>query len=227
MRSASRTLGARLWRVPARFTRDEILRQLDEAASRWEFPVLDNGYYYPVDVRLHGFSDQRRWAVVIETVGYNVRGPNLYDVLSVYGNCISGDPGCYDIVGRVDNFDEIADDELVAENAGALLIRGESVPIDQPAGTDLVDVFRSLTPRYRELLLADDSELRQSIPADLARVLVIDEWHHPDIVDGAMPSTSETFVLLSDALVQGSPDCYTPTQPPNTHWQNWPDGGTL
>ena len=33
-------------------TVDEILRQLDDSARKFTFPMLDNGYIYPLDVRL-------------------------------------------------------------------------------------------------------------------------------------------------------------------------------
>lgn len=56
---------------------------------------------------------------------------------------------------------------------------------------------------------------------------MLDEWHHPDVMDGVRPSESETFMLLADVLVDGRPELYRPTQAPNTHWSNWPDAGNL
>ena len=52
----------------ATFSADQILSQMDQAARGYRFLMLDNGYYYPVDQRLHAFRDQERWAVVIEAL---------------------------------------------------------------------------------------------------------------------------------------------------------------
>jgi hypothetical protein len=38
-------------------SKGDILRQFDGAAQRFTFPMLDNGYVYPVDVRLTAFRD--------------------------------------------------------------------------------------------------------------------------------------------------------------------------
>ncbi len=217
----------------ARYTRQQILGQLDQAAEDYRFPLLDHGYYYPVDVRLHGFRDDERWAIVIESVGYNPRAFNLVDVLHVYGNCIRGEPGptddVADFLDRIDNMDELQDDEeeVVAAGVESMIVRGHPVPSANRAGVDLVDVFRSLTPTFRELTLADEEELRRRLPIDLGQMLRLEEWHHPDVLGGDRPSESETFILVADVLVEGNPAVYKPSQAPNTHWSNWPDGGSL
>jgi hypothetical protein len=42
---------------------------LDVGHLAAEFPVLDNGYVYPVDVRLSAYADGCRWALVVEWLG--------------------------------------------------------------------------------------------------------------------------------------------------------------
>src|SRR5206468_2682885 len=54
--------------------REEILGQLDEANAAFSFPDLNHGYYYAIDVRLHAYGDDARWALIVETAGYNPRG---------------------------------------------------------------------------------------------------------------------------------------------------------
>ncbi len=66
----------------------QILTVLNEAASRFEFPMLDNGYIYPVDVRLSAYSDRRRWAIVIEHMGVNNRTCSYSNDLYGFGNCL-------------------------------------------------------------------------------------------------------------------------------------------
>ncbi|WP_328653300.1 hypothetical protein OG598_05315 [Micromonospora sp. NBC_00330] len=50
-------------------------------------------------------------------------------------------------------------------------------------GEELVDVLRRLVPDHRELLLADEVELRRRIPADIPEIIRLDQWpagrNHP------------------------------------------------
>jgi len=53
-------------------TPDLILDQFDLAAKNFAFPMLDNGYVYPADVRLSIFRDQVRWLIIVEVLGVYV-----------------------------------------------------------------------------------------------------------------------------------------------------------
>jgi hypothetical protein len=209
----------------------DILEQLDAAAEEFRFPDLDNGYYYAVDARLHAYRDAARWALIVETVGYSPRAGNLTDVLFVFGNCLtSGVPGTDngDFLDRVDNWDEIEDpDEPETYRGGPLVLRGQNITVAGESGEDLIDVLRRLVPRHRELLLADERELRRRIPVDLPEILRLDEWHQPDLVGGARPSQSETFRQIADVLARGDLGLYAPRARPNTHWSHWPESGSL
>ncbi|GAA4982908.1 hypothetical protein GCM10023205_60650 [Yinghuangia aomiensis] len=75
-------------------TVSSILGRFDLAYDCGSFPDLMNGYYYPVDVRMHLFADTDRWAWVVELLGYNPRGGNLIDKVHFFGNCLThGDDG--------------------------------------------------------------------------------------------------------------------------------------
>src|SRR3712207_3518142 len=71
LRAGSTPSAARQLHMAARFSQQEILTKLDDAARDFKFPGLDNGFIYPVDTRLHAFRDDARWALVIEVVGYD------------------------------------------------------------------------------------------------------------------------------------------------------------
>lgn len=207
----------------------QILGQFDWASAEFRFPDLGHGYYYAVDARLHAYSDAGRWALIVEAVGYSPRGGNLFDVLHVFSNSLtSGSPGFEneDFLPRVDNFVEVEGEAETYREAVPVVVRGHSLDVTAPAGTRLEDVFRQLIPAHRELMLAEESELRRRIPADLPEVLRLDEWHQPDIID-RQPSETETYRLLAEVLATADPTRYTPTLPPNTHWSNWPDSGSL
>lgn len=209
----------------------EVLAQFDAARTDFAFPDLDHGYYYAIDCRMSAFSDAERWALIVETVGYNPRGFDVYDVLHHFGNCLTtGGPGFEneDFLGRIDNMDEIEAEDEPETFAGAkpIRVRGENLAVGAAAGTDLVDVFRSLVPPHRELFLATDAELRRRIPADIPRVLQLDEWHQPNLFE-VPPSGSEVYIQLANVLSTGNAQQYQPTEAPNTHWSNWPESGSL
>ncbi|WP_027344405.1 DUF7003 family protein [Hamadaea tsunoensis] len=215
-------------------TAEQILAQLDEAARAYRFANPEHPYSFAIDARLHLFRDDSRWALLIELVGYNPRAGNVVDVVYTYGNCLTrGGPGCEneDFLSRIDNMDEIENDddpECLCVDGGPVEIRGRRITVDAAAGDSLEDVFRLLVPEHRDLLLADEDELRRRIPADLPRVLVLDEWWHraPERYD-QLPGGTETFQQLAAVLATGDLAAYRPTRSPNTHWTNWPESGSL
>jgi hypothetical protein len=131
--------------------------------------------------------------------------------------------------------------ELVATGATTLTLRGRSVPVpdqaayqraevnlEQPPAVQVFELCRALAHEARDAVLATPDERRFNVPDELQLLLSLDEWAHPDVVDSSKrPSGSEAFQQLARVLVSGDVDEYQPTEVPNTHWRNWPDGGTL
>lgn len=210
-------------------TTSSVLGQFDLCADRAAFPDLDNGYYYPVDARIHVFGDGTRWAMVAELLGYNPRGGNLIDVMHRFGNCLTrGEPGFGAFLDRVDNMAEIDPGGTEVHSGGApVVVRGTALTVGADAGTPLQDVFRLLAPDNRRLLLADETELRADLPADLPVLLRLDEWNQPEDLWDTPPGAHETFRMIAEVLHSSDPARYRPTLPPNTHWSHWPDAGTL
>jgi hypothetical protein len=131
--------------------------------------------------------------------------------------------------------------ELLAEDAESLLVRGQprrlpgpeayaqrGITLEQPPRIAVFELCRYLAEVERDLVLATSGERRVSVPPDMAEVLRLEEWHHPNVVDdSARPSGSRTFQQLAQVLATGNVGAYRPLDPPNTHWKHWPDGGTL
>jgi len=94
-----------------------------------------------------------------------------------------------------------------------------------------VQVFefcRVLAGLVRDDVLANPEERRANIKPEMQLILQLEEWSHPNVVDkDCPPSTSETFQQLAKVLVTGDTTFYRPTGKANTHWENWPEGGTL
>jgi hypothetical protein len=132
------------------------------------------------------------------------------------------------------------DAECVSPTAATLVLRGQQVvlpsladyerlgiELSSPPSVQVFELCRALGMLYREPVLATDAERRVSVPDSLPKLLVLDEWNHPDLASGDTPSGSGTFQQLARVLATGDPGLYNPTCPPSSHWRNWPDGGTL
>lgn len=131
-------------------------------------------------------------------------------------------------------------EEILAETADAVIVRGQRVELpDAPTYADfgielisaprvaLFEMCRWLAATHRDDVLATPDERRAAMGSDLTLILQLDEWHHPDLADGERPSQAEAFCQLAQVLETGDVRSYVPTQPPNTHWKHWPEGGTL
>jgi hypothetical protein len=131
--------------------------------------------------------------------------------------------------------------ELVAEDAQEVIVRQDSIALPGPGeyarrGIGLeaaprVKVFelcRYLADVARDKVLATPQERRVSVIPGMEQILQLEEWNHPDVVDeDERPSGSKTFQQLASALATGDVRQYRPSEPPNTHWRNWPEGGRL
>lgn len=142
-------------------------------------------------------------------------------------------------VGEGDWQDE-EDSEVVAEKAKSVLLRGKTVAIpsvdeleaydiepEDPPRIQIFELCRFLAASQRDLVLATPAERRVSVAPELEQILVLDAWHHPDVVNDERPSASATFQQLAQVLVTGDVSQYRPVQAPNTHWSKWPGGGQL
>ncbi len=228
-----------------------ILQQLDRCASNYTFPILDHGYVYLADTRLSAYRNANDWALIIEVIGYNPRAGDHHGIencLYCFGTCIRRSPGIAneDFLRLTrDGFDgpTFQDDYdwHVREGARTLYIRDTAVSLDlsrealagkgielaEPPSITAAELLRSLIPEQRALLLATDEELYERLTVRLPLALRLDEWHHPDLSRGELPSQSETFRQIAAVLASGDVSYYQPTQAPNTHWRNWPEGGSL
>lgn len=230
---------------------EEILNQLDQCNSEYTFPMLDNGNVYPAGTKLTAYRDDKRWVLIIEVIGFSYRGGGhngISNCLHVYGNCLNYQPGTQN-----ENFIYLTDDSTDCEtfdneeffylnpDCSNFLLRNEitrtihdrnkyfshNIILQDEERINAFEFLRILDKLYHEKLVATEKEIRERIPADIRKILELHEWYHPDVVNGDLPSQNETFRQIAKVLETGSPDFYMPTHAPNTHWMNWPDGGTL
>ena len=130
--------------------------------------------------------------------------------------------------------------DRVAPTARSVVVRGQPIGLPDAGEYDAHGIALTESPRIgihelsrylaaaaRDQVLATPQERRVTITPDADELLVLDEWHHPDVAGGELPSQAEPFLQLADVLAAGDASRYRPTEPANTHWNNWPDGGAL
>ena len=214
----------------------DILDVLDRCAADFTFPMLDNGYVYLAATRLSLHRSDDDWGLVIEVFGFSPRAGLPDTTVHTFGSRLN-EPRT---VFPIDDGPWI-DEDQVAEDATEVVLRGRSVRLPPVAdyarhGITLADpprvrveeACRWLAAVHRDDVLATPLERRISLRPDMREILVLDEWNHPNVVDEEEPpSTSEAFQQLALVLETGDVSRYRPTVPANTHWENWPDGGTL
>jgi len=131
-------------------------------------------------------------------------------------------------------------DEHVAADASTLVLRDQSIhmpraevysdlgiTLSAPPDVCVFELCRYLASKHRDLVLATRAERRVSVPPELEQILVLEDWNHPDLAGSARPSENGCFLQLASVLATGDRSRYRPSEAPNTHWRNWPDGGTL
>jgi len=144
------------------------------------------------------------------------------------------------------NFWPISNDDWIDEEnpeyiiaSGQISLRGKSIDVPAPSafasvGVELeaeqpavFELCRFLAHDHREAALATEAERRVSILPEMKQILLLDEWHHPDLVNGHAPSQTETFQQIARVLEANDPGLYSNGEPRNNHWKNWPEGGTM
>ncbi|QNF33354.1 hypothetical protein HUW51_11715 [Adhaeribacter swui] len=188
-------------------TEEEILNTLNHSNDGYycSFVELGHVYSYLIDCRLNVFcANDGRWAIAIERLGYNPRAGAIILDINYYGNCLNnlesynGRPTSYYSIYPIDadSFNKTIDGESLRPDAKFWLVRGQRISLSHnkqeyvDAGIELKEyepdeisaeeIGRLVVPQYQDLFRATDNELYKSIPADLKKILVVDEWFHKD-----------------------------------------------
>lgn len=229
----------------------DILSQLDQCNSDYTFPMLDNGYIYLAGTQLSAYRDNKRWVIIIEVIGFNYRGGGhngISNCLHIYGNCLTYPPGIANenflaLTENANNCNTFDDEEnfYLNPNCSEFKLRDKTLPIicernkyetlgielENETKVNAFEFLRMLDILYHDKLIATEAEIRERIPDDIPKIIGLNEWFHPDVANGELPSENETFQQIAMILETGNIDYYLPTHKPNTNWKNWPDGGTL
>lgn len=199
-------------------TEQEIYDKLDNSNDGYycSFVWFGHIYSYLIDTRLNVFtSDKNEWAIAVERLGYNPRASSINLDISYYGNCLinlkyyNNRPTSYYSIYPVDrdNFNETVEYDALKPEAKFWLVRGQKVDLShnkteylkagiklkefEPNEISAEEVARLLTLTHRDLFRATDKELYKSIPTNLKKILVIDEWYHRDFNLQIMPRMTD------------------------------------
>ena len=208
-------------------TEDQILSNLDnyKSGNYCQFIDLGDGYSYLIDCRLNVFKgDDDKWAIAAERLGYNPRAGGILLDIYYFGSCLinleyyNGEDTNYYSVLPLDwnDFIETVDGEVLKPEAKFWNIRGQKIELShnkqdyidagvelkeyEPNEISVEEVGRLLLTKHRDLLRATDHELYKSIPADLKKILVIDEWYHRDFTELIQPAISDEHLRTTYEL---------------------------
>lgn len=192
---------------PIMLTEKEILYTLDNYRNSFDpaFVELGHPYVFPIDSRINIFrNSQDKWALAIETLGYNPREDSIALQITYYGNCLINleerenyiSNSYYISLIEQESFNRTIDGESLKPDAKFWIIRNKPIEIShikedylnagiklkeyEPNEISAEETGRFLVIKHRDLFRATNDELYKSIPKDLNKILVLDEWHHRD-----------------------------------------------
>ena len=204
----------------------EVLNTLDNynVNEFWSFFSLNHPYCYTIDSRLNVFTGPHNaWAIVCEVLGYNPRAGCITLELTFLGNCLINLPITNNKSSNVrrvipvdwDQFEETIDIETLKPGAVWWMVRGEKVPLshnkkdytdngielqelENPNEISIEEAGRLIILKYADLFRATDEELYQSLPDNLNKILVLDEWHHQEFYLQLSMFEDPAFLSLFD-----------------------------
>lgn len=192
-------------------TEKEILDRLDNSHDGYyqSFVSLGDVYSYLIDSRLNVFSDsQECWAIVVERLGFSPRSGTIALDLHYFGNCLenleeyNGSPISYYTINPVENesFFNSTEDGYLKANSSHWLVRGKEISLNGIDQVSVEEAARILVEKQPDSFRAIDTELYKSLPSDLNKILVVDEWYHKDFDLQIQPTMTDEHLMQTYEL---------------------------
>ncbi|SRR5690554_965266 len=225
------------------FLADNILKILDEGAYHYEFPMLDNIYFYLGQIKATAFRSTDEWLIVFQEISFSIRGGGFVNIITTFGNGLQNNRNI--VIEKI--IFESPDDKMFDDEGNFLLnplhfkviIKGierefspsekdyKNIGIDNnddkmPNEAKIIRYLLSVIPDElfyptEELLRICDRE-----NSNLEVFITLDGWSHPDLVNDEKPSEMRCFQSLAEALEKNDKRLYDcPEDEYNTHWSNW------
>lgn len=219
----------------------EILSQLDDFASKYDFPMLDNANFDNAAIRMTVFRSSIEWLIVFEEIALS-KEPRFVNMITAYGNMIEN-PGTQQII-----------DVIIGKPGKPIWSDSREVLIDRYSFEVLVNgKVMSFSPSVEDYRQADvDISSKLNAPLQVLRLLVflvpeeiffsdgmllaicnrknvvlekfmqLYAWHHPDLANDELPSQLSCFQSLARAIQENNGDLYVCSEDEfNTHWSFW------
>lgn len=218
------------------YSRCDILRQLDQSAEQFRFPGFNNVNYHLGTARLNGFRNSHQWAILIEEICWWPASGGIVQNLSAFGNSLREKDLAFPgqsawLPGMIywpHSSIQCSFDDCGELSYSKLQIRGQTLDLDPREVAEQPEVpergfaiMVHLIESFREKLLCTPEELRLVVPSELELLVKLDQWLHPDVYLGELPSQNESFVNLAEVLVSGDVSCLRPSTRPNVDWRVW------
>ena len=218
-----------------------ILGVLDKAGPAY-FPAINDARLFVAASRLTGLRATvgDDWAVAIERFGFlpNLVGDDrLVTIVSILGSRVSDKPVTSTSLhpikampGRSLFAKTVGNSDLVPDDPLRILIR--TIPYALPSSNlktskrktiDGVSFARAVAALCGGTVLATEEELSMAAGGGFQVVARALSWEHPDIFERELPSHTESFRSLAQAIVSRDPLKFDPGREPNSHWKHWTD----
>lgn len=222
----------------------DMIRQMDEYAKEYLFPMPDNAAQYNAGMRLSAFRSEEEWLIVFEMLNY-VKSREFLNECYAFGNRLARpglQPQAVTVLEAVAGqpFWDSSGSFILNMEAFTLKVKGAMrqvtiLPQDwQAAGIRKeslapapAKLLRLMAALYQKELFEDTASLLRLCgreESNLALFLQLSGWEHPDLADDELPGDSRALCSLAAALVAGNAGLYhCLPEWINSHWSNWPD----
>ncbi len=219
----------------------EILFQLDKAAQNYKFPTFDNINYPAADMRLSVFRDNSEWLILFEKLVYSDNESAFLSMVHAFGNKIP-DPGFQpnsseQIISEAPHY-PIWDNEMnfsLDLLDFTLKVKGtimHFLPTRDDYRKAHVNLEDDSYPEFKilcflvflmpdALFRSDDDLLKACNRSNLPKFIQLDDWHHPDLFNGELPSHCDFFKNLAQSIEEGSYHAPNQVQSINSYWYHW------
>ena len=225
------------------FSAANILGVLDKGAYHYDFPMLDNIYFYLGGAKIISFRSVNEWLIAFQEISFSIRDGKFSNAITAFGNNIEKNG----IISIEKIIAESLKDKMFDEEGNFLLdplqfkvnikgIEREFIPTEDdykkigitsnddimPNEAKIIRYLMSVIPNELLFSAVDLLKICGREKSNLEVFITLDDWSHPDLVNDEKPSEIPCFQSLAEALEKNDRALYKCLKEEyNTHWSNW------
>ena len=220
-----------------------ILTILDDGANYYEFPMLDNIYFYYGAAKMSAFQSTEEWLIVFQEISFSIRDGKFINVITAFGNNINKNG-----IISIEKIIFESPEEQMFDGEGNFLLNPLHFKVKikgierkfNPSTEDYTNIGVALNDKQMPNEAKIIRYLISVIPNDLyftndellkicgrehhnlEEFITLGDWSHPDLINDEKPSEIPCFQSLAEALEKNDRALYQcPEEDYNTHWSNW------